>query len=320
MSRYNSRFAKKIEEYNSFREAIGFSDQHAKTLRRFDAYCSEFQPDAAELTRDVVRGWFDYELKISGRNLSGKGTAIRSFARYVSGNSYVLPPECIPKKQAFVPYVPDDNELFAFFEAVDSFHDDKDPLIGITFSVLLRLIYSCGLRPREGRVIRSADIDFDTGELFVRKSKKRKDRIVVASDAMLGLLKEYRLKRSMWCRDGEDAFFIDASSRPIEPYRLNMHVKKCWAAATPGVLPGNLPNLRPYDLRHRFASELLQKWLDEGKDLYAMLPYMRAYMGHVRFEDTAYYIHLLPERLISSPGVDWEAIDSIGLGDDIWND
>ena len=80
-----------------------------------------------------------------------------------------------------------------------------------------------------------------------------------------------------------------------------------------------LPPLRPYDLRHRFASELLQKWIDEGKDLYAMLPYMRTYMGHVRFEDTAYYIHLLPDRLLSSPGVDWEAIDRICLERDIWD-
>jgi len=33
-------------------------------------------------------------------------------------------------------------------------------------------------------------------------------------------------------------------------------------------------------------------------------------MGHERFSDTAYYIHLLPENLLSSPSVDWDAIDA----------
>ena len=41
-----------------------------------------------------------------------------------------------------------------------------------------------------------------------------------------------------------------------------------------------------------------------------MLPYLRAYMGHEKFEDTAYYIHILPDRLLKSPGVDWESIAS----------
>ena len=50
----------------------------------------------------------------------------------------------------------------------------------------------------------------------------------------------------------------------------------------------------------------------------AMLPYLRAYMGHEKFSDTAYYIHILPERLMVSPGVQWDNIDCIGMGVDIW--
>ena len=49
-----------------------------------------------------------------------------------------------------------------------------------------------------------------------------------------------------------------------------------------------------------------------------MLPYLRAYMGHEKFSDTAYYIHILPERLMVSPGVQWDNIDRIGMGVDIW--
>ena len=319
MSQYASKFADRMAEYMAFRKSLGFSDHHAKVLKRFDSYCAQFQPNATELTKEVVRGWFDYELKISSRNLSDRCTVIRSFAKYIGGASYILPTDCVPKKKAFIPYIMNDGELFSFFNAVDNYHCDNDPFVGITFSVLLRLIYSCGLRPREGRILKTADIDFTTGELFIRKSKRQKDRIVVVSDDMLELLKEYRFKRSLWADSKEEIFFIDGFSQPLKPDKVLRHVKCCWISANPGIPVENLPKIRPYDLRHRFASELLQRWIDEGKELYAMLPYMRTYMGHGRFEETAYYIHLLPDRLVSSPGVDWNAIDRVGLEEDIWD-
>jgi len=34
-------------------------------------------------------------------------------------------------------------------------------------------------------------------------------------------------------------------------------------------------------------------------------------MGHTQFEDTAYYIHLLPEKLLSSSAVDWSKFSSL---------
>lgn len=319
MNWYTSKFAGMLDEYMMFRESLGFSNHHAEVLRQFDAYCVQFQPNATELTKEVVRGWFDFELRSNNRNLIKKVIAIRAFAKYVGGESYILPRDYAPKRETFIPYILDDNELFAFFCAVDNFHSKKDPFIGITFSVFLRLMYSCGLRPGEVRVLKTSDIDFDTGELFIRRSKRQKDRIVVVSDDMLELLKDYRTKRLLWANSKEDTFFIDGSSQPLNSEKVRLYVKKFWRSANPDIPVNDLPNLRPYDLRHRFASELLQKWIDEGKDLYAMLPYMRTYMGHVRFEDTAYYIHLLPERLISSSGVDWDAIDRVGLEDNIWD-
>lgn len=53
----------------------------------------------------------------------------------------------------------------------------------------------------------------------------------------------------------------------------------------------------PYDLRHNYATQTLMRWVEEGKDLDAWMPYLSAFMGHVSFSSTFYYIHLLPERL-----------------------
>lgn len=320
MKNLKSGFAAKINEYMDFRHSLGFSDSHAYILKRFDSYCAQFHPQADILSKEVVRGWFDHELRRSDKDLRHRGDVLRSFAKYMGGDSYILPADltAIPEKP-YSPYIMDDRELSAFFGAVDSYRDGKDPFVHVTFSVLLRLIYSCGLRPGEGRTLRTEDIDLMTGEILIRENKCHKERIVVASDDMVELLEYYAGERSVWARPGsEEPFFIDCHARPISPWSLSRHVRKFWVDANPGVPAESLPRVRPYDLRHRFASELIQKWLDEGRDLYAMLPYMRSYMGHARFEDTAYYIHIIPDRLVSSPGVDWEAIDKIGLEDGIW--
>jgi hypothetical protein len=42
-----------------------------------------------------------------------------------------------------------------------------------------------------------------------------------------------------------------------------------------------------------------------------MLPYLRAYMGHDSLSETAYYIHILPENLVKTTAIDWDAFNSM---------
>ena len=39
--------------------------------------------------------------------------------------------------------------------------------------------------------------------------------------------------------------------------------------------------------------------------------YLQAYMGHDRLDETVYYVHLLPENLVQSAGIDWNAFDGL---------
>ena len=34
-------------------------------------------------------------------------------------------------------------------------------------------------------------------------------------------------------------------------------------------------------------------------------------MGHAHLEDTAYYIHLLPEKLMRTAAIDWETFEQL---------
>lgn len=53
------------------------------------------------------------------------------------------------------------------------------------------------------------------------------------------------------------------------------------------------PNVHSF--RHTFAVHCLRKWVLEEKDLRGYIPILQAYLGHVAFSDTAYYLHLTSE-------------------------
>jgi integrase/recombinase XerD len=318
IKQFSSSFKDKMWAYCGWRKSLGFSDDHEKHLLRFDAYCSEFHPYIRTLTSSLVTGWIQYEIKSNRHCIANKCAAIRSFAKYLGGDAYVLKEKYICYKRNLNPYIFTDEELTRLFAAADVLEKRGDPFFAETAGFIFRLIYTCGLRPQEARKLQCADINFKTGEIFISQSKQNKDRIIVAASDVMELLYRYHNRRSIFCRNN-DTFFIHTNGTSITGEQLTNLFQKCWKEANPSLDSKLLPRVRPYDLRHRFASAVLQKWIDEGKSLYTMLPYLRAYMGHEEFRDTLYYVHILPENLLSSDRVDWEQIESVGLEDSIWS-
>jgi integrase len=312
-----SKLAPTINEYLEMRKALGYSDCQEIHLASFDTYCREHHPDLETLTRESVRGWVSYEISCGRNSMYRKIGSIRMLAQYLGGGAYILPTNAVAKAPVCTPYILTDDELSRLFFAVDNIQGKTDSSLKAMFPTLIRLLYTCGLRPTEGRLIKRKNIDFTTGEILVEKSKAHKERIVVMSDDMLRQCREYDIIRTIISPESE-YFFVRKDGKPVPTYHLCVVFTNCWRRANPNIPENMLPRLRAYDLRHRFASTILQKWIGEGRDLYAMLPYLQAYMGHEMFEDTAYYIHLLPENLLNSTGVDWSAIDAVNPEVTIW--
>jgi len=293
-------------------------------LARFDAYCREYYPELETLTKESVRGWVGYETTHSGGGMVNKVSSVRMLAQYMGNGAYILPTTAASKNPRKTPYILTDDELCRLFHAADNIkegkHYRKGSSLRLIFPTLLRLLYTCGLRPNEGRLIKRDNINFITGEILIEKAKGHKgcrERIVVMSDDMLEQCRKYDVARAI-ANPQSEYFFVRKDGAHVNTQQLNCNFNRCWQQANPEVPENMLPRVRPYDLRHRFASTILQKWLNEGRDLYAMLPYLQAYMGHEKFSSTAYYIHLLPENLLNSPGVDWSAIDSVNPEVDVW--
>ncbi len=313
----NNALVRRVEEYLAFRKMMGFSDNQKKSLERFATYCEEHFPDIDTLTSESVRGWIADEAKSGRTGMYNKISSLRLFAKYLGGGAYIVPTAVVSKKPVCTPYILTDDELVRLFAAADNLTGGIEKGARFVLPKLLRLICACGLRPNEGRSLKKKNINFDTGEILISKTKAHKERLVVMADSVLDMCRRFDVSRMASGIDSE-YFFARTDGNPITDGQLDKAFGICWKLANPELKPELLPRVRPYDLRHRFASTVIQKWIDSGADLYAKLPYLRAYMGHEHFSQTAYYIHILPENILRSVNIDWGYIDCATPEVSIW--
>ena len=233
--------------------------------------------------------------------------AVRELGKFLNAigtEAYIYPSEFLSVTQRFEPYIFTDHELKAFFKATDIFPTYKNAAYSpYVMPVIYRLIYTCGLRSSEARHLRCTDINLATGRIYIRESKAYKDRIVMMSEDMRMLCNKYEKVISSVLMDRE-YFFPNSRGTIIGKQSLEVYFNKCCANAGITCACGS-KKPRVTDLRHNYATRTLMKWLDERRDLYTVLPYLSTYMGHYDFSQTAYYIHLLPERLVHSDAIDW---------------
>jgi integrase len=272
-----------------YREALGHSRKsQSSQLKSLDKFCADVCPEATTLTKDIVIGWL--EEQHSG--ISQKATVARTLGEYLKAigkDSYVLYQNYLRAPSRHPAYIFTDDELAVLFCAIDTTkQSNKEPFLHEIAPVLYRLIYTCGLRPNEGRELKCENINLKTGEALITDTKWKKERMVVMSGDMLSMCRLYDKRREIFAR-GSEYFFPSwkNGNDPFGNYQIGSYLRDAWSRANPNVPADLLPGVRVYDLRHRFASAALMRWLDAGVPLGTKLAYLRAYMGHSSLSETA---------------------------------
>lgn len=299
-----------INSFIDLRVSMGYNGITYQYLRDFDKFVFERCPGAMELDESLVLAW---SKKRDNEKHTGHGARIsklRLLAKYMIAmgyHAYVLPEKYSSRKTDFVPYIFTNAELALLFDVADKLKPCKrSPFRLEELPIMLRLAYCCGLRPGECRCLKSYDVDLNKGVLLVRENKQHKERFVPMSSSVTEMCSRYTEKLQQYMPHSE-FFFPDPSGASYSSSWLKHSFKMLWLTA----YPESSAAVRAYDLRHQFATTVLMKWLNEGADINARLPYLSAYMGHANFEDTAYYIHLLPDNLIRSSAIDWNHFNSL---------
>jgi len=219
---------------------------------------------------------------------------IRQFATYlqtIDVQAYIIPKGYYPVEQQYVPYIYSLDELHAFFAETDKCHYCYEcPSRHFIMPVFFRMIYQCGLRVTEARLLKAEDVDLHTGVLTINHSKKDKSRLVPMSTSLQLRCQEYSDQVHAGSTR-EDFFFPGLFGKPMTNTNVYHNFRRfLWRAGISHGGRGYGPRI--YDFRHAFAVHRLKKWVEENKDLSACLPRLRTYMGHDSYEETAYYLRL----------------------------
>ena len=233
---------------------------------------------------------------------------LREYTRYLNFLGYedfIPDDDYVVKRTAFHPYLFTDGEMCTLFTSIDSYVGStcgRRYLPEAVLPVYTRMLYCCGLRPQEPPAIRIEDLDLDTSDLYIRQSKRHKDRHIIMSGDMLNLCRRYNAIAGK-----REWFFQKWDGTQYETSWYNQIWRRMVSMS--GIAWRGKP--RPYDLRHAFASRSIIRWIDSGRDVMELLPYLSAYMGHSELTSTLYYVHLLPDKLRRSKGIDWDMLTRI---------
>jgi integrase len=129
----------------------------------------------------------------------------------------------------------------------------------------------------------------------VLDTKFHKSRLVPLHSSTATALRAYAAKRSRLGYDGLcDRFFV--SERPGGIAYQSIRRTFIRLVRRLGLGAGT-QRLRLHDLRHTFAVRRLLTWYREGADVRARLPELSVYLGHLKPEDTYWYLSAVPELL-----------------------
>jgi integrase len=291
---FRSRFSGRIRDVLAYRAALGRSIvSYRWNLANFDRFCLSRFPSESSLTKELAFAWCNDTDGSSGY----RSYIIRGFAKYlisIGEEAFPVPPGFYPPHKPDLPYIFTDDELRRFFETADRFPVcHNSPLLEYTVPVVFRLQYACGMRPQELRLLKKTDFDFTDGTIYIAEAKHCKDRRLAVNPDVMEMCGNYdRIADTVI--PNRVYFFQSPTGGAYSHGWLTAKFHQCWEMSGNGNARGACV---PYDFRHNYATQTLMRWIEEGKDLNAWIPYLCAYMGHATFSSTFYYIHLLPERL-----------------------
>lgn len=265
-----------------------------RILKKIDLMIAEEFADEDYLNKEICERWIELHVMLDPGTQKNYATTLRQFGKYLISlgkKAYVLPDNICPEVSRKPPFIFTFDELKSFFSAVDGLDvSPYSPFRHYIAPVYFRLLYTCGLRPSEGRFIAVEDVDLTTGKIRIRESKGWMERFVYVANDMLDLLQRYHLIMDKALPD-RTAFFPNRHGKYWSHHLAENLFRVIWYSL-PESKAERISNPHPHSFRHSYVVHRILKWNQEDRDINAYYPYLSEFLGHANFESTYYYVTL----------------------------
>lgn len=216
--------------------------------------------------------WRLQQKAASESDMNSHINAIKFYYEQVKGKERMLFTLPRPKKPIQLPKVLSEKELERLFLALGN----------IKHKAILLTAFSCGLRISEVVNLKLSDIDSDRMQVFVERSKGKKDRYVMLSPLLLDVLRAY-----IKLHEPKPVKYLFEGMQKGERYSTrSMQEIFLYARKKAGIQK----ELSFHSLRHSFATHLLEKGVD--------IRYIKELLGHFSIKTTERYLHVAREKLV----------------------
>lgn len=277
--KFISIFKEEFNEYVKYKKSMGYdySKDVVNTYVRLDRFFNDNNLTKKEITEELYDNWLIKRENESNNTHAIRYTAIRQFCSYLIQNNYqniyYSDEYNIKYKKEFIPHIYTDDEIVNIFKLSSN--------IDLTFEVIIKLLYSTGLRISEALNIEIDNVNLKNNQISIINSKNNVSRIIVMSNSMSNKLKEYIDSKIYF-----DTKYLFSSKGRKYSYK-KVRVNYCKILNSLGI------KARIHDLRHTFAVNSLNQMVEKGYDIYTSLPLLSQYMGHKRIESTEYYLRFI---------------------------
>ena len=146
------------------------------------------------------------------------------------------------------------------------------------------------MRSQEVCRLKTDDVDLSAGKITILNSKGHKDRVIYMHPDLLQICKNYDafvqkiLPQRNWFFPAKDP------SKTISNSNMTRRFHYFWSMTPYNNNPVHAPTV--HSLRHTFVVNRINSWIQEGRNLSHMMPYLSRYLGHNTEQETHYYYHL----------------------------
>ncbi|MBN2052623.1 tyrosine-type recombinase/integrase [Candidatus Woesearchaeota archaeon] len=241
-------------------------------LNKFLSWCKDKDP--RRITKHDVKDYLNMlcEKNVASSTLNLHQQALKFALMNVLNKKFFinLPFSKLPKA---LPEVLTQEEVVKLFSAIDN----------PKHSLMIRLMYSAGLRVSELVNLRVKDFEFGKGFGWVRKGKGCKDRLFVLSGKIKQDLLDFITGEGLV---GDDWIFMGRLERHLTARTVYAIVRQ--AAVNSGLY--KIKNVHPHTLRHSFATHLIENGYDVTR--------VQALLGHAGLDATMVYVHMASPDLL----------------------
>lgn len=297
MTAFVSSLGPKLSAFVEHKQRLGHRySSETDVLRCFDHFVAEHAPGATTLREELVR---EFVLARPAPSRANTVTLLRQLGRFLAADdpsAFVAPSKYLSVRRGRAPArVLTIAEVRLFLDATEQLAaTDSSPHRDLSHATALRTFLMTGLRLEELRTLRDADVDLDANVIAVRNGKFGKARYVPLSPEFAKRLRKLRseIHERVQQRLVSDAFFPGPDGHKAIS-SASLYAAFRGALELAGIKHGGRGSgPRLHDLRHTFAVLRLLAWYRQGADLYAKLPLLATYMGHVGVASTQVYLHM----------------------------